>query len=382
MTKNYAIVTEIKISKLIEELLNPRIRSLDVSSDSKQILIGTYSSEICLLDTSDPKINKMTKFNCRTLMQGHYFPSRSQKDKILGLVVMKDGDKFITVSDDATLRMWSTKNRNLERYLPLNRNEDDQFIEVDDKTGENKASVKLTAIDISSSEEFIVVGARDGTLKVIITKDLKLIHTLKTRNSKVNVIKFNPYNTLMAIGYDDSYIEVYLIPDFKRKYSQKKHVAPVIHFDWSRNSGESEKPNFLQSNCEGQELLYFDFNNGKHISDGGKELRDYKWNTWNCVYGWPVQGIWTSRMPKMNEINSVDRSNKKLFDEYHMLAVADQFKRIKIYKYPCLRKNSEGVVGKGHSSAVSNVKWSCDDQYIYTTGESDGMVMIWKVDIV
>lgn len=381
LTKNYAIVYKVEIKQLIEEIVDPRIRSIDVTHDTKRILIGTFSSELCFLETSDNKITKLTRFNCSLLMQSHYLPSHNRKDKIFGLAVMDDGDRFATVSEDATLRIWSTKNKKLEVIFPLNRTDDDQVIPAD----KINDSYRLTSIDIIKDGEFIAVGARDGTLRVIVndkTKGLRLIQTIKNRNSRVNVIKFNPYKTLMAVGYEDNYIEVYLVPDFRRKFSQKKHSAPVTHLDWSRNSSDQEKSDYLQSNCAGQELLYFDFNNGKHLSKGGKDLRDYKWNTWTCIYGWPVQGIWLPDMKNMNEINMVDRSHRKIFDEYHLLAVADKYKKLRIYKYPCLKKGSEAVVGRGHSSSISNVRWSVKDEYLYTVGEDDGTVLIWKVDIV
>lgn len=370
----------VEIQKLREEIVDPRIRSIDVTSDSKKILIGTFSSELCFLETSDNKISKLTRFNCTLLTQNHYSPSYNRTDKILGLVVMEDGDRFATISEDATLRIWSTKSKKLETIFPLNRTDKDEVIPMN----ESNDSFRLTAIDIIRDEEFIAIGAKDGSLKILVNhkNSISIIKTIKSKNSKVNVIKFNPFKTLMAVGYEDGYIEVYKVPDFRRKFSQKKHSAPVTHFDWSSNSSELEKSDYLQSNCSGQELLYFDFSNGKHLSNGGKELRDYKWNSWSCIYGWPVQGIWLPEMKQMTEINMVDRSHQKIFGEYYLLAVADKMKKLRVYKYPCLKKGSESVVGRGHSSSVSNVKWSVRDDYLYTVGEEDGSVLIWKVDVV
>jgi WD40 repeat protein len=50
---NYVQITKIEISKLIKESLNPRIRSIDCSADSKHIVIGTFGSEIFKLKHTD-----------------------------------------------------------------------------------------------------------------------------------------------------------------------------------------------------------------------------------------------------------------------------------------------------------------------------------------
>ena len=49
----------------------------------------------------------------------------------------------------------------------------------------------------------------------------------------------------------------------------------------------------------------------------------------------------------------VDRNSKG--DK--VIAVADDFGEIRVYKYPCLEKKSGCVVLKGHSSHVTNVRW-------------------------
>ena len=43
------------------------------------------------------------------------------------------------------------------------------------------------------------------------------------------------------------------------------------------------------------------------------------------------------------------------------VATADDFSTLKIFSYPCLKKGAEFTEGHGHSSHVTNVKWSNDD---------------------
>ena len=52
---------------------------------------------------------------------------------------------------------------------------------------------------------------------------------------------------------------------------------------------------------------------------------------------------------------------------------------VRLYNYPILKKQVEGMVLYGHSSHVTNVKFDRDDEYLYSTGGEDQSVMQWKV---
>ena len=61
-------------------------------------------------------------------------------------------------------------------------------------------------------------------------------------------------------------------------------------------------------------------------------------------------------------------------DGYHLVATSDDFGKVKILRYPSTVKNSDSVVGDGHSSHVTTVKFSLDDKFIYSTGGEDNCV--------
>lgn len=50
-----------------------------------------------------------------------------------------------------------------------------------------------------------------------------------------------------------------------------------------------------------------------------------------------------------------------------------------MFEYPCLVQNSSAVVGRGHSSHVTNVKFTRQDEIILSTGGEDQTVIQWKV---
>jgi microtubule-associated protein-like 6 len=73
----------------------------------------------------------------------------------------------------------------------------------------------------------------------------------------------------------------------------------------------------------------------------------------------------------------VDRSHATLDGKndpktsYSLLASGDDFSKVRILRYPSIKKSSEAVEGHGHSSHVTNVKFSLDDKRIFSTGGED-----------
>lgn len=67
-------------------------------------------------------------------------------------------------------------------------------------------------------------------------------------------------------------------------------------------------------------------------------MRDEEWFTWTCTLGWPVTGIWPKEADG-TDINYVDRSKKMHPDGYYVLATADDFSKVNLFRYPALTKN-------------------------------------------
>lgn len=102
--------------------------------------------------------------------------------------------------------------------------------------------------------------------------------------------------------------------------------------------------------------------------------------------GWPVQGIY----PKCTDgtyINAVDRSHFSINGTLakddsrspFLLAAGNDDGKVAVYNYPCTIKSSKYAVGKGHSSHVTTVRWSDDDNHILSVGGEDQCLMYWKV---
>lgn len=300
------MIVSYELDKLFQnEIISPRIRSMDTSFDGRRIIIGTYSSEIIELKTSDSKIAHNTQFKKEIIQNGHYHDSRNSSNEVWGLAVFKNNDWFVTCSDDSTLRLWSTKDKMQLKAMSLNINDNMVADQREIETGDLKPEAKLHAIAVSSDEEgkWIAVGSRGGAIRIVDSQKWELYKVLKTGcKNMISTISFSPDNQYLAAAGHDGKILTYSVPDFKRRPVIKKNSGYITHLDWSRNS------KYLQSNCSGYELLYYNFDSGNHFVKGATSLRDEQWASWSCIFGWPVQGIWKKDNKKEEtNINMVDR---------------------------------------------------------------------------
>jgi microtubule-associated protein-like 6 len=142
------------------------------------------------------------------------------------------------------------------------------------------------------------------------------------------------------------------------------HNSYVTHVDVSSDA------QVVQSNCGAYELLYTGIA-GEQIRSA-TSLRDELWSTWTCVLGWPVQGIWPA-CADGTDINAVDRSHSG-----SLLATADDLGKVKLFRFPCVEKTAMSAAYDGHSSHVTNVRWSLSDSHLISLGGADNAVFIWR----
>ena len=61
------------------------------------------------------------------------------------------------------------------------------------------------------------------------------------------------------------------------------------------------------------------------------------------------------------------------------VATSDDFGQVSLFNYPVITKGAKKVVGNGHSSHVTNVRFALDGKRLISTGGNDKTVMIWKI---
>lgn len=107
------------------------VRSIDRSQSGNELLLGTFGSEIieARVDFSGGKVSSF-----ELLHRGHYAPCFKDNNEVWGLSLRSHPDEFLTVSDDATLRLWSISERRQIFQLDLTKDEKGEKIPHDSKT--------------------------------------------------------------------------------------------------------------------------------------------------------------------------------------------------------------------------------------------------------
>ena len=118
----------------------------------------------------------------------------------------------------------------------------------------------------------------------------------------------------------------------------------------------------MQLNNSSYEILYYDSRSGKQLTSGASQNRDELWDSWSCIIGWPVQGIFPAASDG-SDVNMVDRSANR-----DVLVTAEDFGKVKLFNYPVVTPKALFNKYGGHSAHVTNVKFLQDNSYVISTG--------------
>lgn len=70
----------------------------------------------------------------------------------------------------------------------------------------------------------------------------------------------------------------------------------------------------------------------------------------------------------------MDRSSTRA----DVIVSGDDFSKLKLFKFPCVKPNASFCKYSGHSSFVTNVRFSMDDEYIISTGGMEKSIIQWR----
>lgn len=128
----------------------------------------------------------------------------------------------------------------------------------------------------------------------------------------------------------------------------------------------------MQLNNSSYEILYYDSRSGKQNTYGASQNKDELWASWSLIIGWPVQGIFPPASDG-SDVNMVDRSAKR-----DTLVTGDDFGKVKLFSYPVVMPKSQYNKYGGHSAHVTNVKFTCNNDYVISTGGGEKSIFQWK----
>ncbi|GMF47257.1 unnamed protein product [Phytophthora fragariaefolia] len=337
------------------KLLNPDIRSVCSSRSSpRAFLVGTGGSDLLEFDAgrAQPLLSTITRGHCRM--------------EVWGLACHPTKPEYCTVGDDQTIRVWCLDRLSQPRV---------QRLECVARACALTDSADIVAVGFGGRNAVTGLSkaaqAKTGGIVLLCYSNLsKKVFEDRPSKQAISEMKFSPDGSVLAVGSHDHKIYLYCLDRNATKITKSgffdKHQSYVTHFDFSADG------QILQSNCGAYELLFSNATTGKHITSASS-TRDTSWHSWTCVLGWPVQGIW----PPCSDGTDVNAVARNLRED--LLVTSDDFGLVKLYRYPCVAKNASSLDHRGHSSHVTNVRWSHDDSYVVSVGGNDRSVMEWKV---
>lgn len=203
----------------------------------------------------------------------------------------------------------------------------------------------------------------------------KVVHR-KDATEEISDIKFDGKTASLAVGSHDNYVYIYrcVVEDeasqqpfaLSAQYKLKGHSSYVTHIDYSRDG------TVLRSTCGAYEILYWDMMTGRQYQGGG--VSDIHWRTHTCPFGFGVMGIWPSHADG-TDINAID-----VCTDSNLVATADDFGQLKLFRHPCVVQQAPSHATKGYSSHVMNVRFFTVgyDTFLATTGGNDATLLVYQ----
>nr|KAG5712410.1 hypothetical protein BaRGS_023989 [Batillaria attramentaria] len=298
------------------------------------ILIGTTKN--CILQGS-------LDLEFSPVMQSHL-------DELWGLAAHPSQHQFLTCGADRHVYLWDSQSRSVVWLRELN----DPAHSCCFHPEGNVAAIGTQAA------RWVVLD--------LATHEIVSVHT--DGNEQIECVQYSPDGAYLAVGSRDNYIYVYQVTDGGRKYSRvgrcSGHSSFITHLDWSEDS------QYLASNSGDYELLYWAASTCKQVTNHSA-VRDVAWATQNCTLAFTAAGIWPEGADG-TDVNNCCRNHKQT-----LLATADDFGKVNLFKYPCSQPRSPYHSFKGHSSHVTSVAFLFDDSRLVSTGGHDMAILQWQV---
>ncbi|CAF0889090.1 unnamed protein product [Brachionus calyciflorus] len=306
------------------------VRSL--YNKENRLLVGTQSSEIFELNLAD--------FNVECVVKGH------AEGELWSLAVSPiNSNIFATASDDQTVRIWDSKTNKILKIAELEK--------------------KIRSCDFNNDQTHLACGLSDGTLVVLNIEDMKVIYNQKIRNEVLHEMKYSPCGKYLAVGSNENYVDVFQTPKYKRLNTCSGNSSFITHLDWSKDS------KYIQTNSGDGFRLIYELPGCKQFTKS-PEIKNIKWQTFTGVIGDEVAGIWEKYTNK-TDVNASDAN----FDE-NCIVTGDDFGLVKLFRFPCLKKGSKFRKYVGHSSHVTNVRFTKDKTRVISIGGADHAIFQWR----
>lgn len=258
-----------------------------------KIVVGTKDSEFV-------EINEKTG-ECRSLPCGH------AEGELWGLTVHPNLHKFVTGSDDGTLRLW----------------------DIDTHTQLGKLTTgPARSAHISPNGRLLACGLKNGGFLLITTETFTIVGQKRDRGRSINDIRFSPNSNKLAVASEDGYVDIYDVTERLedvRKTTFCTLQSPIYILDFSADS------HYIRAATGQYTNRVFDTKTGKEVIDTNI-IEQITWNTWKSIIGAEIVGIWPRGADKA-EVNCCHVSNSG-----NAVATGDDNGLVKLFNFPCSEK--------------------------------------------
>jgi microtubule-associated protein-like 6 len=271
-----------------------------------------------------------------------HFEARGEAN---ALAATPDSVVFASGGDDCTVRIWDGGSFRQKAMCSV--------------------SSKVRALAFQTDGSQLAVGCYEGRVKVFSTNLQDQIADVAISSAWIQAMRYSPDGQTLAVGSHDCRVYLLNAVAYCIRHVCIGHHSFITALDFSADS------NKLQSASGDYELLFWSSADGKQIKRMA-EVCDVKWATWTSSIGWPVQGIFPPDTDG-TDVNSVSAS-----PDGRLLVTGDDFRRVKLFRYPVPIQGAKFKEYKGHSEHVTNVVF-LGDSGVVSIGGLDKSILQFEI---
>lgn len=339
------IVVEMKLLNSFNT--NPRAVSWDGSLN--RILIGTMFGELFEIGAGDGE-----NLHAGFLLEAH------GGEELCGLTANPTADEFATVGEDGYLRVWDIFTHETLKTVQL---------EMGGRCCAYAPDARTIAIAFGSPRK-ISQKQYDGKWIVLDTNDYQIMHEARDSQKWITDMKYSSNGEILVMGSYEHKIFVYnVLEGYNLTATITQHAAPILNVDISEDNA------WIQSNCTGMELAFFEADTGIYIPAASR-LRDQQWSTNNCSMTWGVQGVW----PAHKDGTMVESVDCNLFRgaDGTIVAAGDSYGRINLYRYPCTSSFANSKKYRATATPITRMRFVAGDSILVSLGGFDRTIYQWR----